>query len=470
MNCHLFNSGLIGDENPNHSKNMKHQDTPVKPYNRRRFLKDSALVAGVASISPQVLGSTSSASPSNRIQVALIGCRNMGFGLLKHALSFADVNCAALCDVDQKLLEERAAEIESNFGQKPKHYSDFRRLLENPDIDAVFIGTPDHWHCLMMVYALQAGKDVYVEKPLGNSIAECDIMVRAAKRYHKQLVQVGQQQRSGEIFQQAMQIVQKGDIGNLRKIQIWANFDYGVGPEIVPDSPVPDGVDYDMWLGPAPQRPFNKNRFHGKWRHFWDYGSGMASDWGVHLMDIALWTDHDLKGPKQALVYADNTFSKPRARETFDSMSITYPKKDWSIHFEVTAGLQRGPWDMLYGMAFAGEDGTLVLDRKKLELFPEWDNDSESYRTYSLKRESGSESHREHVRNFLDCIKSRKTPTCTPEMGRASALHMHIANIAGRVSEPVLEWDDAEGRFKNSDAANALITPVYRAPWTLPQV
>jgi len=121
-------------------------------------------------------------------------------------------------------------------------------------------------------------------------------------------------------------------------------------------------------------------------------------------------------------------------------------------------------------MAFAGEDGTLVLDRKKLELFPEWDNDSESYRTYSLKRESGSESHREHVRNFLDCIKTRETPTCTPEMGRASALHMHIANIAGRVSEPVLEWDEAEGRFKNSDAANALITPVYRAPWTLPQV
>ena len=222
-------------------------------------------------------------------------------------------------------------------------------MLEQKDIDAVIIGTPDHWHCLITVYALQAGKHVYVEKPMANTIAECDIMVKAAN-YYKKTVQVGQQQRSGFIFNKAMELIKDGKIGALRKIQMWANFEYGVGPQIVPDEAVPAGIDYDMWLGPAPKRAFNKNRYHGSWRHFWDYGGGVVSDWGVHLLDMGLWAKDIVKAPEKTLVYAANTFPEKRARETFDTMTVSFPYSDVVITYDVTAGLQRGPWDRLYGI------------------------------------------------------------------------------------------------------------------------
>lgn len=439
--------------------------------NRRQFLKTSALtVAGASALTviPSRVWADGTA-PSDKVNVALIGCRSMGFGILKHHLSYSDANCVAMCDVDENLINERAAEIQKTFSQKPNLYKDFRKMLEQKDIDAVIVGTPDHWHCLMTVLSLQAGKDVYVEKPMANSIEECNIIVKASKKYN-QVVQVGQQQRSGFVFNKAMEIVREGKIGNLRKINLWANFEYGTGPAIVPDSPVPQGVDYEMWLGPAPDRPFNQNRFHGSWRHFWDYGSGMASDWGVHLLDIALWTKNDTSGPDKVLVYAGNTFHEPRARETFDSMSICFPKKDIAINFDITAGLQKGPWDMMYGMAFVADDATMVVDRNKITVYPEYDNKQKKFRAEEYKYTEGKESHYEHVRNFLDCVKSRNQTVCPPEIGRASALHMHIANIAGRTGEPVLYWDEANNRFTNSEAANQLIKPNYRSPWSLPLV
>lgn len=439
--------------------------------NRRNFIKQTGIAAAGLGMVSAVPGASwaRNVALSDKVNVALIGCRNMGFGVLKHQLSFPEVNCVALCDVDQNVMKEKAAEIEKNFNQKPKLYTDFRKLLENKDIDAVIIGTPDHWHCINAVYALQAGKHVYVEKPMANSIAECNIMVAAAKRYGK-IMQVGQQQRSGFVFNKSMEIVKSGGIGNLRKINIWANFAYGLGPAIVPNEPVPSGIDYNMWLGPAPTSEFNKNRFHGSWRNFWHYGSGMASDWGVHLLDIALWAGNDLSAPDKTLVYAGNTFKEPRARETFDSMNICFPKKDYVINFDVTAGPQCGPWDMLYGMAFIGDNGTLVVDRSKVIVYPEWDNELKANKTEAYEYKEGKESHLEHSRNFIDCIKSGNTPNCTPEMGRAAAVHMHIANIAGRTGESVLLWDEANQKFTNSEKANALIVPEYRAPWSLPKI
>ena len=167
-------------------------------------------------------------APTDKINVAIIGCKNMGFGILKHHLSYADANCVAMCDVDSRVLNERADEIRKTFNQSPKLYKDFRKMLEQKDIDAVIVGTPDHWHCLAAVYSLQAGKHVYVEKPMANTIAECNIMVKAAN-YYKKVVQVGQQQRSGAIFQKSMEFIKTGKIGKLRKVNIWANgMEYGI--------------------------------------------------------------------------------------------------------------------------------------------------------------------------------------------------------------------------------------------------
>ncbi len=438
---------------------------------RRKFINTSAISAGGLTIysaipSPERV---SRKAPSDTINVALIGCRNMGFGILRHHLSNPGVNCVALCDIDSNILNERAAEIKKNFSQTPKLYGDFRKLLEQRDVDAVIIGTPDHWHCLMMVYALQEGKHVYCEKPMANTIAECDIMVRAADYYNK-CVQIGQQQRSGFIFQKAMELIRGGMIGKLRRVNIWANFNYGIGQAIVADEPVPAGVDFDMWLGPAPRRSFNRTRFHGSWRMFWDYGGGLMSDWGVHLIDIGLWAGEIARPPENVMVYGANTYHEPRSRETFDSMSVIYPKKDFVINWDMTAGIEKGPYDSSYGLVFIGDLGTLFANRTRLVLTPEWDNEEKKSKTGEFIFEEGKDSHGEHVRNFLDCIKTRIKPACPPDTARIAAMHVHIPNIAARTGESVLIWDDNSRKFTNSEKANEFITPQYREPWKLPKV
>ena len=439
--------------------------------NRRNFIRNASVTAagaGVFSILPSEIWN-SRVSPSDKINIALIGCKNQGFWDLKCHLDSGEVNCVALCDVDSNVLIDRAADLKKTYKQDPKLYSDFRKMLEQKDIDAVIIGTPDHWHCLQLVSACQAGKDVYVEKPMANSIAECNIMVKAAD-YYKRVVQVGQQQRSGYVFQETMKMIGNGTIGKLRKVNVWGNFNYGTGTDVVADSAVPDGVDYNMWLGPAPLRPFNINRFHGSWRHFWDYGGGLMSDWGVHLLDMALWAKDLTEAPVQVLTYAANSSSEKKMRETFDTMTVVYPKKDYVINWDMTAGIQQGPYEKLYGLAFIGEKGTIVTDRNSFQVYPEWDEIKKTARTEARSFKEGKESHALHAKNFVDCIKSRNKPVCPPELGRVAAMHAHIPNIAARTGEPVLIWNDKNASFSNSEKANELIKPEYRAPWKFPEI
>jgi predicted dehydrogenase len=438
---------------------------------RRKFIVTTAATSagiGIASVLPSK-ERLSVIPPSDSINVALIGCRNMGYGILEHHLSNPGINCVALCDIDNTILNERAAEVKKKYNQAPKLYKDFRKLLEQEDIDSVIIGTPDHWHCLLTFYSLQAGKDVYVEKPMANTIGECNTMVKAASYYNRRIVQVGQQQRSGFVFREAMRLVKEGKIGKLRKVNIWANFTYGVGPVIVPDESVPSGVDFDMWLGPAPARPFNKSRFHGWWRMYWDYGGGLMSDWGVHLLDIGLWAGDIVKPAKKVLVCGANTYHEKRSRETFDSMSVTYPEDDFTINWDMTGGVQKGPWDMPYGLAFIGDNATMVADRSKLVVYPEFDDGAKKPKAEEYKFTEGKESHSEHVKNFIECIRTRNKPDCPPETARVAAIYVHIPNIAARCGESILLWDDANNRFTNSEKANQLITPLYRSPWELPK-
>lgn len=439
--------------------------------NRRKFIERTALSsAGIGIVSMISARSLKSeVAPSDTLNVALVGCNSMGFGILEHHLSNPGVNCVAICDIDDSVLTRRSSELTKKFNQNPKIYKDFRKLLEQKDIDVVIVGTPDHWHCLITVYALQAGKHVYVEKPMANSIEECNIMVRAADHY-KKIVQVGQQQRSGYIFQKAMEFIKSGKIGKLRKINIWANFNYGVGQKIIPDEPVPQGIDFDMWLGPAPKRAFNRSRFHGNWRMFWDYGGGLMSDWGVHLIDMGIWANDITKPPEKVLVYGANTYHEKRARETFDSMTVVFPESDCAINWDMTAGVQKGPYEMPYGIAFIGDDATILADRSKMIVYPEWDESLKKGRVEDYKYTEGKESHDLHVKNFINCLKTGNKPACPPETGRIAALHVHIPNIAARTGESILIWDDTNNRFTNSENANKLITPVYRQPWILPKV
>jgi predicted dehydrogenase len=439
--------------------------------NRRHFLRKSALTAagvGMAAVVPSK-ARTAGVQASDKINIALIGCRNHGFSILRHHLEFSDTNCTALCDVDSNVLNERTATIRKDYNQNPKLYGDFRKMLEQKDIDAVIIGTPDHWHCIQLIYCLQAGKDVYIEKPLANSIGECNIMVKAANHYNR-VVQVGQQQRSNTAFTESVRLVRDGHIGTLRKVNIWANFNYGAGSIPRDDEPVPQGVDYDMWLGPAPLRPFNRNRFHGSWRHFWDYGGGLMSDWGVHLLDMGLWAGDLVEAPSKVLTFATDNSGMDRMRDSFDTMTVIYPNKDYVINWDMTAGTQQGLWEKPYGVAFIGNNGTIVTDRHSYQVFPEWDGSTSSHKAEPVHVTGLREAHSPHVRNFLDCIKSRETPLCPPEIGRAAAIYAHIPNIAARVGESVLTWDDKRSRFTNSKKANDLIMPEYRRPWTVPRI
>ena len=444
------------------------------PITRRKFLNDNAKLlaaAGVAAIAPLPLFSTirqKTPSANEKIKIGLIGAKNMGFGNLENALKQPDVECIGLCDVDENILDQRSADVEKIQGKAPTKYKDFKRLLENKDIDAVIIGTPDHWHCLPFVYACEMGKDVYVEKPLANSIAECNLMVKAARKYNR-VVQVGQQQRSGNHFKSAIDFIKAGKIGQLRKVNIWGNFNYGIGRIKVPDTAVPTGVDFEQWLGPAPMRNFNGARFHGSWRMFWDYGGGLMTDWGVHLLDMALWAK-DVNSCPLSVSATGGNFSFPtHDHETFDTMDVTYQLKDFTINWQHTAGTQQGPYGRAYGLAFVGNDATLVIDRDTWELFPEYDNENKKFKAASVEKRTGVDSHEDHMKDFLACIKSRKDPACTIENGRLVALYAHMGNIALR-TQSRLVWNEASNNFGDNVAANALITPVYRKPWVLPKL
>lgn len=436
---------------------------------RRGFIQKTAAATIATAAFPAYL-KASTVPPSDQVNVALIGCRNMGFGILKHHLNLRGVNCVALCDVDQRVLDEKAAEIKRNYKQSPKLYGDFRKLLENKDVDAVIVGTPDHWHCLPTIYALQAGKDVYVEKPLANSITECNLIVQAARRYNKQLVQVGQQQRSGGHWNKIHQLIADGKLGKLRKVNVWGNFNYGIGQPIQADTPVPEGVDFDFWLGPAPKRGFNPARFHGSWRMFWDYGGGLVTDWGVHLLDMAFWPSKTVAPPKTIMATGGNLSFADHAHETFDTMSGIFQLDDYAVTWEHTAGTENGPWDQSYGLAFVGDLGTILADRSGFKVLPEWDNQRKLDKTPPLELDSHGENHAQHVENFVQCIRDRKSPVCSPEIGRAAAIAAHSANIAIRSGAGMLHWDEQTNRFTNSELANSYLTPNYRTPWKLPEI
>ena len=441
---------------------------------RRKFINDTSKIiaaTGLSSLAPVgMFGSVrrNHLSPNEKIRIGLIGAKNMGFGDLKNALKQPNVECAAICDIDDSILGQRSSEVSKLQGKAPIQYKDFRKLIDNKDIDAVIIGTPDHWHCLPFIYACQAGKDIYVEKPLANSIAECDVMVKAARKYNR-VVQVGQQQRSGNHFKSAMDFIKAGKIGAVRKVNIWANFNYGIGQLKVPDEPVPAGVDFETWLGPAPQRSFNKARFHGSWRMFWDYGGGLITDWGVHLIDMALWAKDITELPLSVTASGGNFAFPDHAHETFDTMNVNYQMKDYTINWENTAGIENGPYGRGYGLAFVGNAATLVIDRETWEIFPEWDTEKKMSKVPALPKQTGAGSHEDHMKNFLECIKTRKDPNCTIENGRLVAMYAHMGNIALRTNSRLV-WNENDNNFGKNEAANGLIMPKYRKPWVFPKV
>ena len=432
---------------------------------RRNFLKTTAAAAVV--LPTMNAGAFGKVAASDKLNVALIGCRSMGWGDLTDILLNKDVECVALCDIEKTILDNRAADLVKMGRKTPALYGDYRKILDRKDVDAVIVGTPDHWHCLHMVDACAAGKDVYVEKPIANSIAECDAMVAAAKRYNR-VVQVGQQQRSGGHWKEMIEYLRSGKLGTVGRSHIWANFTYAaVTPK--PDSPIPAGVDFETWLGPTPARSFNEQRFHGLWRMFWNYGGGLMTDWGVHLLDMGLWGLNVTGMPNKIVSTAGKFYYPQGAHETFDSQTVSYLFDNCIMSWEHNAGLSKGPYDRGYGVLFMGTNGTLVADRDNWVVYPEGKNGKSDVEIPEIKVEADKQDHKLHTRNFVECVKTRNFQTaCTIENGSLCAKYAHLGNIAARLNT-ALVYDDTTKSFKGTPEADKYIKPTYRAPWKFPE-
>ena len=303
----------------------------------------------------------------------MIGCRSQGYANLNLLLNQENVECLALCDVDKNILEATAAKVEKKVGSRPALESDFREVLENKDINTVIIGTPDHWHDIIMMTALQAGKHVYVEKPMGHSINECYAMMDAQKKFPELKVQVGMWQRSSKHWHEAVEIVQSGLIGDVHLAKAWIYKGYDNPYPYKEDSVTPDYVDYDMWLGPAPKKPFNVNRFHYNHRWWWDYAGGAMTDWGVHLLDFAL-LGMGAEKPNSISPGGGIYYHQKGVIETPDIQQAIYSYPDFTLMWECGLNPGIGPYGKHHGVAFIGQKGTLVVDRSGYQLLPDMNN------------------------------------------------------------------------------------------------
>jgi predicted dehydrogenase len=444
---------------------------------RRGFVEAVGMTAGAAS----VIGAPAfvkGGSASEKVRLGLIGAGSRGGQLLDSFLPQAEVEIVAIADVDDRHAGETAERVKKHKGNTPDTARDYRGMLDRKDVDGVIIATPDHWHALPAIQAVMAGKDVYVEKPVGHNVAEGKAMIAAARKYNK-VMAVGTQQRSSTHFQKAVEIVRSGKLGKVFWVQTW-NFENisptGMGK--YPDGEAPSYVDYDRWLGPAPKRAFNPNRFHLLFRWFFDYAGGMMSDWGVHLNDIVLWA-LDAKGPKT--VYSTGgIFTSDDERDTPDTLQVVYEFPECTLTYSMRKGngLKFNGHD--YGILFCGTDGSLMLDRSGYEVIPDKTvlpygiklvHGDRPTRTIDLKPESakGVDGQDAHVRNFLDCLKSRALPTCDIEIAHRSTNTCHLGNIALKVGRK-LAWDVETETIKNDPEANALLSREARQGFELPKI
>lgn len=438
---------------------------------RRRFLKQaSALIGGATVLSafdnqPFTIFKNRF-SRADQINIGAIGINGMGWANVTAALKQPGLQLIALCDVDKNVLDKRMSELAklNVDATKVKTYNDYRELLDNKDINAVIIGTPDHWHALMMVHACQAGKDVYVEKPAGNSIAECRAMVAAQKRYNR-AVQVGQWQRSQQHFRDAVDFVYSGQLGNIRTVKVWCYQGWMRPAPVVPDSQPPAGVDYAKWLGPAQKLPFNASRFHFNFRWFWDYAGGLMTDWGVHLLDYALL---GMKAPEpKTVVSLGGKFAYPElAQETPDTLTALYEFDNFNLVWDHAMGIDNGSYGRDHGIAFIGNNATLVLARGGWEVIEERQSKNKVSKPLAKPSDNGLDKHME---NFVSVIRSRKMNelNCSIEAGAHVATVAQLGNISFRSGQRVV-WDKSTKKISDEKLNKQFLMSEYHNGYKLP--
>ncbi len=434
---------------------------------RRGFLKGSAGSVAAALSLPSIVPSTVFAraerrAPSDRIVLGCIGVGDLGRRhhlnglILNNEKISGRVDVAAVCDVDRHHRDEAAQLVRNKTGRRIAAYEDFRALLDRKDIDAVFIVTPDHWHALTAIAAMEAGKDVYCEKPLTLTIEEGRAMVKAARRYGS-VFQTGSMQRSDARFRQACELVRNGKIGKIHRVETSiGSIDSGTWQ---PYQTPPPELNWDFWLGPAPWAPYFPNRCHYQFRWFADYSGGKMTDWGAHHNDIAQWgLGMDESGPVK--VVGKGTFSDTGPHDVPLDFEVTYTYENGVELICRSRGEN--------GAKFFGRDGWIFVNRSRIEA-----SDPDILKTPLGPNDirltnSGDDGNSfvNHYHNWFECIRTRQRPICDVEIGHRSATVCHLGNIAIKLGRE-LRWDPKAERFVNDDEANLMISRPYRAPWHL---
>jgi predicted dehydrogenase len=426
---------------------------------RRGFLKTGAATLGAAALGRVVPAQ----DPHRKLRLGFIGVGNRGGQLLEPCLSLDDVEIVALCDVYKPYLDKWHDRLEG----KAEKVSDFRQLLERKDLDAVFIATPDHWHGLMTVMACDSGKDVYVEKPLSRTVFEGRRMVAAARRNNR-IVQVGTQRRSSPIYAKLAEFVQSGGIGKVtvaRCYRISNMSPDGIGRK--PDSEPPADLDWDMWLGPRAWRPYNENIAPYKFRWWSDYSS-QAGNWGVHYFDVIRWALGE-KAPVSVSTHGGR-FAIDDDRTIPDTMESILEMPSGSLvlfgQYEASSGsaLLKGEVEL------RGTRGTIYASDNWFEVIPaeggQFHKDALKIEPYKVESHSKEDITALHIRNFLDCVRTRQTPNADVEEGRLSTNFSLLANIALE-SRSRIEWHVADEKIINNEAAATMLHYQYREPWKL---
>jgi len=426
--------------------------------NRRELLKSIGRGAAAAALGGPLLRSRSGrAEPpaGEKIRLGIIGCGGMGTRHIE-ALS-VNKRCliVAVCDCFRPRYENAISVVRKLGGYTPDGYQDFRRILDRQDVDAIWIATPDHWHPLMTILGCQAGKDVYVEKPACPTVAEGRAMILAARRYGR-IVQLGTQQRSMPVFQEAMRVIHSGRLGQVTSATAWVGTNGWVGTET--PAPVPEGLDWDMWLGPAPWVPYSPQRHYG-FMGWHDYcRGGQLTNWGVHLIDIVHWgirrdsplSVQALGGSYRGMTGADD-YENVEAIFEYPGCTVT-----WEQRHQNTYGGGRS-----YGIKFQGTEGILHVDRNSFEVQPA----SLGIPKYVGEPER-SWANPDHHNNFFDCVISRRRPAAEIEQGVRSTIAVLLAGIALKVGRK-LHWDGQAERFIGDPQADRYLSRAYRPPWHL---
>ena len=452
----------------------------MQHINRRTFIKtSSAASASVMSGLAAVKKSPAQSGPSDTINIAVIGIRNRGKEHYNALAKVPGVKIAVLCDIDQRLLPEAIEEVEGLTGYRPKTETEYRRILDDKSIDAVSIATPNHWHALQTIWACQAGKDVYVEKPVSHTVREGRKIVEAARKYNR-VVQTGTQARSSVPTNNAMKFLRDGGLGKVYMAKGLCLKPRGsIGH--VKDSTVPEGVNWDAFLGPAPYRPFNENRFHYRWHWFWDTGCGDLGNQGIHQADVARWALNKRTHPVK-IHGVGNYFIWDSDQETPNIQHLAFEYEDSSIlEFEVRGLATNMEGDISVGNLIFGSKGWMNVENEDaggsrvrygdINLLPIGYSSykEEAGPVFSNESPETADAVRNHFQNFIDCVRSRNWQDLNAEVleGHLSTSLCHLGNIACRLGR-TLQFDPESETFIDDAEADRYLTKTYRAPYLLP--